>query len=291
MNVSAKSLAVLGPGVVGSAIAAAAEKAGYTIAAVAARTEESTRAAAERLGAPAARDVESAAAAAPLVLLTVPDDAIAPLAARLARADAMSAGAVALHCSGALGAEALAPLAERGVAAGSMHPLQTFPDPATAAEALKGVYWFCEGAPAATARAEALVEAIGGLFRRIDPGRKALYHAAACMACNYLATLQEAALAAATLGGVAAAEARDAVAPLVAATVENVHRYGAGKALTGPIVRGDAGTVRRHLVALDAVDADLALLYRQLGRRTVTLARNAGKIDEPTAQRLRDLLA
>lgn len=293
MTISAKTIAIIGPGTVGSAIAAAAARAGWAIAAVAARTEASARAAAEWLpGSPAAGPIEQVASAGALLLLTVPDDAIVPLAKRLAEARAVNEATVVVHCSGALGSDALAPLAQAsGCAVASMHPLQTFPDPASAVETLPGTYWFCEGDPRALAVIEPLVADLQGEYRPIDPNRKALYHAAACMACNYLATLQEAAIAAATLGGIAPQDARNALAPLVAATVENVHRFGAGKALTGPIARGDVDTVRRHLAALDATEADLAGLYRQLGRRTVTLAENARKIDHPTAEALRELLS
>ena len=77
----------------------------------------------------------------------------------------------------------------------------------------------------------------------------------------------------------------------MAATVNNVASLGPGAALTGPIARGDKQTVARHLAALDATDADLAGLYRQLGRRTVALARRAGKIDAATAERLMEILA
>jgi predicted short-subunit dehydrogenase-like oxidoreductase (DUF2520 family) len=127
---------------------------------------------------------------------------------------------------------------------------------------------------------------IGGVPVEIEPDRKTLYHAAACMACNYLATLQEAAIAAAMLAGIGELPARKALSPLVAATVNNVMNLGPGPALTGPIARGDVQTVERHLAALDATDVELADIYRQLGRRTVQLARKAGKIDRRTEEEL-----
>ena len=132
---------------------------------------------------------------------------------------------------------------------------------------------------------------IGGVPVEIEADRKTLYHAAACIACNYLATLQEAAIATAVLAGIGAEPARQALGPLVAATVDNVMSLGASKALTGPIARGDKQTIVRHLQALDGTDADLACLYRHLGRRTVTLAQEAGRIDNKTAGKLLEILA
>ncbi len=286
-------IAIVGAGVVGTAIGVLAARAGYPVVALASRTRASAVRAAERIGPDVAvRDPVEAAGAGQLVLLTVPDDAIEPLAAELARARALRPGAVVAHCSGALGSEVLAGLAEAcDASAASLHPLQTFPTVEAALESLVGCYAFCEGEPEALDTMLALARAIGCVAMRITPQRKALYHASACMASNYLATLQEAAIAAAVLAGIGRQPARQALAPLVAATAKNISALGPGAALTGPIARGDVRTVQRHVEALRIADDRLADLYCHLGRRTVDLAEDAGRLDGPTARRLREVLA
>lgn len=285
-------IAIIGAGVVGTALGILAGRAGYRIAAVASRREGSARRAVAQIGQGQVCSPVEAAQRGQLVLLTVNDDAIAPLAAALADVRAVAAGAVVAHCSGALSSEVLSPLADRcGAAVASMHPLQTFPSVLVALDALPGCYFFCEGKGHAVSTVMQLAGDIGGIAVEIEPDRKTLYHAAACMACNYLATLQEAAIAAAMLAGIGTVPARQALKPLVAATVNNIMDLGPGPALTGPIARGDVQTVAQHLRALEATDAELAELYRQLGRRTAGLARRAGKISRQVEEQILAILA
>ncbi|MFW6146083.1 MAG: Rossmann-like and DUF2520 domain-containing protein [Planctomycetota bacterium] len=284
-------IAIIGAGVVGTTLGIAARRAGYPVVAVASRSETSARKAARLIGGePAVCSPAEAAGRAEVVLLTVSDDAIAPVARALAEAGTLRAATVVVHCSGALAADALAPLAAAGAKVASMHPLQTFPSVLVAVDRLPGCHCFCEGDPAALSVVMQLAGDLGCVPVELAGDRKALYHAAACMACNYLATLQEAAIATAILAGIDAEPARHALAPLVAATVDNVTAFGPEHALTGPIARGDVHTVAAHLEALDTTAPDLAELYRQLGRRTVRLARKAGKIDETTAKHLLEVL-
>jgi len=292
MSRARPDISIVGAGVVGTALGIAAVRAGYRIVAVASRSEEAARKAAGVLGENVR--VCSAAEAAglgELVLLTVPDDVIASVAKQLAAAGAIKAGQIVAHCSGALASDVLSPLADAGGLTASMHPLQTFPSVLIAVDCLAGAHCFCEGDPRALSDVMQLAGDIGCVPIELAADRKALYHAAACMACNYLATLQEAAIATAILAGIDPEPARRALAPLVAATVDNIANLGPAKALTGPIARGDVSAVAGHLAALDAVDTELAALYRHLGRRTVLLARKAGRIDDNTAQRLLAILA
>ena len=285
-------ISIIGAGVVGTALAVLAVRAGYSVVAVASRSDGAARKAARVIGGAEACEPAEAARRGRLVLLTVPDDAIATVAAELAEAGAVHSGTAVAHCAGALGSDALRPLADKcGAVVASMHPLQTLPSVLVAVDSLPGCYFFCEGDPCAVSAVMQLAGDIGGVPVEIEADRKTLYHAAACIACNYLATLQEAAIAAAVLAGIGIEPARQALAPLVAATASNVMTLGPGKALTGPIARGDKHTVVWHLRALDATDVDLAGLYRQLGRRTVALARKANKIDADTAEQLLAILS
>ena len=284
-------IAIIGPGKVGRAIGILAGRAGWRVVSVGGRDPARAERAAAEIPAPAktCSPIEAAATGA-LVLLTVPDEVIEPLCRELAVAGGFKQGAVVGHCSGALDSEVLAPARERcGCAVGSMHPLQTFPTAAAAVERFPGTHCFCEGDERAAEVLEALAAAMGGLPVRIASAAKPLYHAAAVMACNYLVAMLDAAGAAGEAAGIDPATFRAAMAPIARATVENVLAMGSAAALTGPIARGDAETVRRHLAAMTG-EPRLARLYRAAGEWTVALAQRKGTIDAEAAGALRRVL-
>lgn len=222
-----------------------------------------------------------------VLLLAVRDDALPGCVAELARAGGLAAGTVALHLSGALSSEVLAPLAAAGLAAGSMHPLVAFgPDPAVAARQLRGATFALEGDLAAVGVADAIVRRLGGVPVTLAPELKPLYHAGAVLASNYLVTLLAVAARFLADAGIPGESAVAALVPLARASLENVAAAGPVAALTGPIVRGDAATVRRHLMALRKDDAEL---YKAVGRETLKLARQAG-LTAAAAERIEALL-
>jgi len=290
------ALAIVGPGKVGTALAVLAGRCGWPVAAVGGRDLDKARAAAEAAGSDVhACSPAEAAAAGELILLTVSDEAIQSVCDELAAAGAFAAGSIVAHCCGALDSSVLG--AARSKCAchiGSLHPLQTFPSAEAAVRKLPGAFFFCEADPQAMDTIRQFVEAIGGRPVTIPsgPGQKALYHAAAVMACNYLSALMDGALTLAGEAGIERQIALEALEPLVRATVDNVIAMGPQEALTGPIARGDADTVSRHLDALAgrAGLAEIAELYRAAGIQTVALALKKGTITDKTAVRLRKLL-
>jgi len=285
-------IAIIGPGKVGQTLGVLAARAGWRVAAVAGRARRRALAAAEAIG----PDVRActplqAARAAGLVLLTVPDAAIRPLCEQLAARKAFRRGTVVAHCSGALSSDELAAARDRcGCSAGSMHPLQTFPTVEAAEARLPGATCFLEGDAPAVEALSALAGAVGCQAVRMQTGEKALYHAAAVLACNYVTALLDAASAAAEAAGVGRGAYLAAAEPMVRATVDNLFALGPAAALTGPVARGDAETVARHLAALMPLPPALEALYRAAGRWTVDLARKKGTIDDTTADALRKLL-
>jgi len=282
-----RTIAIIGAGKVGLAIGILAAKARLRVVAVADRNAKRAAAAAQRIGPDvrACSRAEDAAAAGQLVLLTVSDDAIEPLCARLAQAGAFFAGTAVAHCCGALGSEALAPARDAaGCHVGTMHPLQTFATVDSALAKLPGAHCFIEGDADAVDALAGLAEAIGALPVAMPAGNRALYHAAAVMACNYLTALLDAAAGLAETAGVNREQYLRAVEPLVRATVDNVFAMGPADALTGPVERGDIRTIERHLDALAAGDEKLAAFYRAAGKWTVALARRKGSIDPSVAQ-------
>jgi predicted short-subunit dehydrogenase-like oxidoreductase (DUF2520 family) len=223
-----------------------------------------------------------------VVLLAVPDDHITAVAVELggARQGAgFGASWPVLHLSGAFGSELLAPLARLGHPTGSLHPLAALPD-ADAGVRLRGAWFAVEGAPAAAEAARAIVGALGGRVLQLDAAGKAVYHAAAVAASNYVVALMGVAERWMGAAGVPPADAREALAVLARGAVENVERLGPEQALTGPVARGDEATIRAHLARLSAGDR---YLYSVLADSALTLARRRG-LDPATADRLARLL-
>jgi predicted short-subunit dehydrogenase-like oxidoreductase (DUF2520 family) len=154
--------------------------------------------------------------------------------------------------------------------------LQTVPTPERGVETLAGASFAYAGDPQAAAWARTLIAQVGGKPLAIDPRRWQLYHAAAVMASNYHAALVDAALELMEDAGVARGPALEALAPLIRAATDNVLALGPEAALTGPIRRGDVGTVQRHIQALENAAPETRHLYVSAGLRTLAVARRAG---------------
>lgn len=289
-------ISIVGPGKVGTALGVLCARAGWIVSAVGGGRRTSAQAAARVIGnSTRACSAAEAAGAAGLVLITVPDDMIAQVCQELAGAKAFRAGAVVAHCCGAAGSDALEPARACGAHIASFHPLQTFPTVKAAVAKLPGSYCFIEGDDQACEVLESLAGAIGATPMRIQPQAKALYHAAAATACNYLVTLLDAAatMLAQSMGGGEKAnqeQALAALAPLVQATLANVLQLGPERALTGPIARGDVETVRRHVAAIEQNTPRFAALYRQLGAMTIDLAVRKESISEDKAKALKQAM-
>jgi predicted short-subunit dehydrogenase-like oxidoreductase (DUF2520 family) len=209
------------------------------------------------------------------VLIAVSDDAIPEVAAGLAAAGLT--GAIVLHTSGAAGPEALEALRMRDNSVGVLHPLQTVPSAERGVETLRGATYAFAGDASAAAWARDLITQLAGKPLPVDPQRWQHYHAAAVMACNYQVTLVDAALELMEIAGIGRAAALDALAPILRATIDNVLATGPEKALTGPIRRGDVGTIRRHLAALHGIASqETRQLYSAAGLRTIPVAERAG---------------
>lgn len=223
----------------------------------------------------------------PVVILAVRDDAIKPLAESLARSRAIDERQVVLHLSGVQGQEALGPLVGSRAALGSLHPLQTIVEPEQAPQRLKGAWAAVEGMPRAALAGEQLARDVGMRPFRIATKAKAMYHAGAVFASNYLVVVEAVAQRLLRHAGLSDADAWAALRPLVEGTIENLTRYEPREALTGPVVRGDTATIVRHLESLAVDDAKL---YRALGRAALELAQKQG-MDEETAEKVAAALA
>jgi predicted short-subunit dehydrogenase-like oxidoreductase (DUF2520 family) len=223
-----------------------------------------------------------------IVLLAVPDDAIGSVAEAIR--DAPLGHAVVLHCSGLRDRGALAALQGRAKGLGSFHPLQTLAGDSEAAGRLHAAFAVLEGDVEAVAAGRRLAAALGMEALAIEAAQKPRYHAAAVIASNYTVTLAAVAAQLAREAGVPSEAASRIFLPLLAGTVKNLELLGPASALTGPIRRGDVGTIEAHLRALSDEDRRL---YAVLGLRAVALAQEAGLDDVRAAgltRRLREAL-
>jgi predicted short-subunit dehydrogenase-like oxidoreductase (DUF2520 family) len=212
-----------------------------------------------------------ALAAADIVLLAVPDDAIGEVAVRVN--DANLPRTVVLHTSGLRDRRALAVLEGNAVGLGSFHPLQTLAGDGEAAERLQAAFAVLEGDEAAVAAGRRLAAVLGMRALELGGAEKPKYHAAAVIASNYSVVLAAVAARLAREAGVPEEAAARLFLPLLAGTVANLDALGPVSALTGPIRRGDEGTVAAHLAVLDGATRRL---YGVLGLEAVALAREGG---------------
>jgi predicted short-subunit dehydrogenase-like oxidoreductase (DUF2520 family) len=283
---------IIGAGVLGTALGVLLRQAGYEIAAICSRTKRGAQAAASLIGeGKVVGDPGLAAMGADLVLLAVPDREIPSVAIQVAAGGALQRGAVVAHLAGGLPARILSGVDAAGGHRGSMHPLQSFADVDTAIRMIPETFFFLEGDREAVEVLRSVVIALEGKPVPIDSESKALYHAGAAAASNYFVTLVDFAKSLLVQAGVPSDEALPALQPLVRGTLANLEHVGLPAALTGPIARGDVGTVRRHLAALRVAPGDVLRLYRELGRKTVELARKKGTIGPSEANALLTALA
>lgn len=232
-----------------------------------------------------------------VVFLTVPDGALASVGAKLAAAgEAIPRSAAFVHLSGALGLDSLEALRQRHPV-GSFHPLQSFPEPRPPT-AFRGVVVAIDATTMSLRRRlGALARDLGAKPRRVDDRQRALYHAAAVFASNYLVALLGEAVGLLEQAGWSEREATAALVRLSEGVLLSVSRRGPTEALTGPIRRGDVETVQRHLIALAEIDSAAGArrvarrveVYRMLGQIALEIAREAG-LEPAAAERVKRAL-
>jgi predicted short-subunit dehydrogenase-like oxidoreductase (DUF2520 family) len=277
------SVFVLGAGRAGKGLARALLASGSVVTGLHGRRAEGAR---EGLPAVTAGALPESLAAASVALVAVQDAALEDALNELLASRWLAPTAVVLHASGsAEAAGGAAALRRAGHAFGTFHPLVPLSDAARAPAMLRDAWIGVDGDAAARDAAVRLAGALGARTLVIPPGAKPRYHAAAVFASNFPVVLAAIAARLMSDAGVDAEPARGAVERLLALAAANVAGHDPAAALTGPVVRGDAVTVRRHLDALagdqEALDAYLALSRAALGMTV---------LDAPTARALRQAL-
>jgi len=284
-----ESFIIIGLGKVGTSIASLLRKAGYTIAAVVDPSDDALNGNIAYTGGkpfhlPAEIDVE-----ADCFLITTTDDQIKAACAALA--GRIKPGAIVMHMSGAGSLDLLESAKDAGAKTGSIHPLQTFSDVKSAIDSLPGTVYGITVDPDLRDWSEKLVRAIGGIPFFIDDRNRALYHAAACVVSNYFVTLMYMAEEIYCLLGLNDHEARHAYWPLLRGTLQNIEKKGSVPSLTGPIARGDLGTLEKHLQAIAENIPDLLPAYRELGKITAEVALKKNSISSQESLNIKLLLS
>lgn len=285
------SVALIGPGKVGSAIAKCLVTAGYQMHAVVGRDLERTHSACNFIGCASACATNDLGRCsdAEIILLAVPDDQIAATIKKTAESCTLN-DKFLIHFSGLLPSATLLSEATRADRLLSLHPLLPFADRQQAYEKLRGCPCALEGGRSALVLGHQLVATFAGAPFEIAAADKPLYHAAASMASNFLITLQGLAQDLLRQCGIPQEQVSATLLPLVRATLDNLEALPPEQALTGPIVRGDSGTVKQHFDALAARSPQTLPTYRQLARITLELANRSGRLKPAKAVDLEDLL-
>lgn len=211
-----------------------------------------------------------------LIAITTPDDVIAEIVKQCLEMPSALEGKVILHMSGSLSLDILRPLTDAGATVMTLHPLQTIATAELGKEGFKSCYFALEGPENVTEATRLSLKAFRQALNRptieVQPGEKRRYHLAAVMASNYLTALMDEALQQLVQCGFTEAEGFKALKPLIMGTLANIEAVGTAEALTGPVMRGDLGTVEGHLAVLDDCTSSKRV-YKTMGSSALSLAR------------------
>ncbi len=280
---------IIGVGRVGSVLGAALRSAGHAVVGISAVSEASRERAESLLPGVPVLEVPAIVERSELVLLAVPDDALPELVAGLARLDAWQAGQLVVHTSGRYGTSVLAPARAAGAIPLAIHPAMTFTGMSLDLNRLPDSMFGITAAPAVLPIAQALVVEMGAEPVVIEEESRALYHAALAHASNHLVTIT--AQSTQLLADLGVQHPDRMLGPLMKASLENALSSGEA-ALTGPVARGDAGTVRAHRAALEAHDApDTRQAYLGMARATALRALERGLLSSGQGEAILAALA
>jgi predicted short-subunit dehydrogenase-like oxidoreductase (DUF2520 family) len=280
-------LGFIGAGTVGTALAALLSRRGYRVTGVSSRSRTSAENLAKAVeGCDVLQNNQEVADTVELVFITTPDDTIAEVASQVK----WHHGQSVVHCSGADSTDILEPARKSGALAGGFHPLQTFAGVNQAMENIPGSTFAIEAEEPLLSTLKDMATALGGYWIELKASDKVAYHAAAVFACNYLVTLVKLATDLWQTFSVPPEQATRALLPLIHGTLHNIETIGIPQCLTGPIARGDTGTIRKHLKTLNEKAPALLSTYQELGRQTIPIALAKGRINKQQASKLEAVL-
>ncbi len=280
-------LGFIGAGTVGTALAVRLSSKDYHVVAVSSRSRTSAENLAQAVsGCQAFDNSQSVADMAEIVFITTPDNAIASVASGIQWYPEQSV----VHCSGADSTEILEPAQKLGAYVGVFHPLQAFASVRQAIEDMPGSTFALEAEEPLLSTLRDITIALDGYWVELKASDRVVYHAAAVIACNYMVTLLKLATDLWQTFGVTPHRATQALLPLLRGTINNIDTVGIPQCLTGPIARGDTGTIKKHLDALQKIAPDILPTYRELALQTIPIALAKGRINQHQAKELQAIL-
>jgi predicted short-subunit dehydrogenase-like oxidoreductase (DUF2520 family) len=277
---------IMGAGVVGTALAARLVRAGIPVIGLHGRQLELSDAARAISGVVASTgDIPAIMSESDVVIISVRDERVPEVAARLVKENRLRPEQVLLHTSGANAAASILAVARPHVrAVGTLHPLVSFADPRVAVEGLQQVAFGIEGDEPARQAAKKIVRALGARAVFLEAENLPLYHAGAVVASNYVVALAD--MAQSLL-----VQALPALIPLLNSVVQNLAQLGLPGALTGPVERGDVSSVEQHLKILETRAPEILEMYRLVGVDVLRLAREKSNLDAAVVARLEALFS
>ncbi|MGA2782106.1 MAG: DUF2520 domain-containing protein [Smithella sp.] len=283
------NFAIIGAGMVGTAIGFLLRKTGYKVIAIADKSPAALKRALPYTGGKDFRNPREAVQEADCILITTPDDAISSACQEIALCPTIK-GKFVFHMSGAGGLDLLETAKKAGADVASIHPLQSFSSIDQAIQNIPGSYFGITADKKAQLPAKNIIRDLGGIPIFISSDQKPLYHAAACFASNYLVSLMNVVESIYHAIGLNEKDAKKAYLPLVYGSLKNIENSGSIPSLTGPIARGDFGTIKKHITTINKNLPQYSSLYSSLGLITVKVAQQKGTLNSRQAKIMNSIL-
>lgn len=282
-------IAIIGLGMVGTAIGHLLSKSGHEIVAIYDKSSAAMKRAIPYTGGKIFRNPKKAVIEADCILITTPDDFIAEACEKIADSKLIKNKFV-FHMSGAGNLDLLKSAETAGAFTAVIHPLQSFSSIDTAITNIPGSVFGITATEKAKKNALVIVRDLNGIPIFITAAQKPLYHAAACFASNYLVSLLNIVETIYESIGISNENARKAYLPLIYGTLRNIEQKGLIQALTGPIARGDEGTIKKHIVSINKTQPQYLSLYSILGLIATDIAQKKGTLSLKKAKNINDFL-
>jgi len=284
------SIAILGMGKVGTAVGCLLRSAGYRIVAITSRSTASAEKAVKYTGGKVYVNLAGAASRAEAVFITTGDDAIVSVCEEIVREGGVGAGKKVIHMSGAGGLDLLESARTAGAHVASIHPIQSFADVEGALKNIPGSTFGVTAEEEIEDWTVQVVKDLGGVPFFVSDADRPLYHAAACMTSNYLVTLMYIVEEIYGTIGLSREKAVKSFWPLVKGTIENIETRGTVQSLTGPVSRGDIGTIKKHLQTLRGKLPEFLDVYGIMGAFAADISLKRGTLTHERAEEIKSLL-
>ncbi|HBD84622.1 MAG TPA: DUF2520 domain-containing protein, partial [Dehalococcoidia bacterium] len=283
----ATQIGFIGAGNVGGSLAVAMSNAGYPVTAVGSRTFASAQTFAGRISdCTAYENIQEVVDRADFVFISTSDDAIKTVCDQVSWRE----GQGVAHCSGAASVDLLQPAVDQGAVAGAFHPLQAFNSVENGVKAIPGVTFGIEGNDAIQSYLRGIASDIKGIPISLRPQDKVLYHVSGVLMGNLLAVLASVAASMWEKFDHTRDEGVRALSPMMPAVSSNLDSVGVPQAVAGPYVRGDIGTVRKHLEAVSSSAPEYLALYIELALVGLPFAVEKGALAPERSQEIKELL-